>query len=135
MLPAIDDQLGSRPLGADVGRAPGGRVIPPRTPDFLPIGKVESRDKSIRQHVALHEHAVAVNDRRTGESPFQVRAFGIRHVVIDCRTDSQCSQIPLPAAMAVQVVTIQPFGAKERDHVRAVGGHGAIGVRGLGMAL
>src|SRR5207244_13096510 len=28
-----------------------------------------------------------------------------------------------------------PFGPKERDHVRAVGGHGAIGVRGLGMAL
>ena len=63
VFPAIDDQLGPRPFGAYVRRAPGGRVIARRAPDFLSIDNIECRDKSIGQHIALHEHSVAVNDR------------------------------------------------------------------------
>src|SRR5260221_13766155 len=37
--------------------------------------------------------------------------------------------------MSVHIVAIKSFGPKERDDVRAVGGHGAIGMSGFGMAL
>jgi hypothetical protein len=135
VLPAVDEQLRPRPLRQYIRRAPGRGVIAPRAPDFFAVGDVKGGDKSVREYVALHEDEIAVNDRGTGESPFQCDALGIRNVVVNDWAGSQYSKIFLPAEASLQIVAKQPFGSEERNHVLPVGCHRAISMRGLGMAF
>ena len=85
MFPAIDEQLGPWSFVANVRRTPRRGVIARRAPDFFPIAQIQCRDKSVSQYVALDEDSVTVNDRRTGEAPFQIHTLRIGLVVVNDR--------------------------------------------------
>src|SRR5262249_8695302 len=91
MFPTINDELRARRVGTNIRRAPSCGVIARGAPDLFPIGKVESRDKSVGQHVALHEDTITVNDGGTGKSPFEIHAFGVQRVVVNHWTGPQNS--------------------------------------------
>src|ERR1041385_5618850 len=104
-------------------------------PELFPISQIERSDKSVGQHVALNKDPVAVNDRRTGETPFQVRALRIRRIIVNHGAGAQDSPILLPAWVSIQIKAVQTFGAKEGDETLSVGSHRAIGMRCLWMTL
>src|SRR5258708_1246121 len=104
MFPAIDDELGASSVGANSRSAPGGGIIAPRAPELAAIGEVERSDEAIGQHVALDEDAVAVDNRRAGEAPFEAGAFRVPLVVVDDRTGPQGSQVFLPARVPFEVI-------------------------------
>ncbi len=56
-------------------------------------------------------------------------------VRINRRRGAQRSQVLFPSQAPGEIVTIKALGTKERDDVCAIGRHGAVGVRGLGMAF
>src|ERR1044071_1980169 len=135
VFPAINEELGAWPINADVWRAPGGSIITRGAPDFLAISKIESRNKSVRQHIALDENTAVVDNGRTGETPLQVCAFRIRHVIIDDGTDSQRAEVLFPAQISLHIVAVQSLGAKESYQIVSVGSHGAISVSRLSVAF
>src|SRR5262249_40443778 len=98
-----------------------------RPPELAPIGDAEGGQEAAFLDVALDDHAVAVDDRRTAELP--LRGWDEEEAGIED------AELLLPEEIPIGVVAVKPLRAEEGHDVLSIGGDGAVRVRGLRMAL
>src|SRR5437660_624066 len=91
------------------------------------VFKAVGRDERILAQIALQDHPVLVNDRRTAETPFVLGEHNEAGI--------ERAQVALPQELAFKVVTIESFRAETSDHVPAVRRRGAVGLAPLEMPL
>src|SRR5262245_3392539 len=101
----VGDKFDPRRTFKDRRRTPRWDLVPIGTPELLPRLQVECRNERILLDVALHDHAILVNDRRATDSPLVVR--------IVKPAGTQFPKILLPKEVALEIVGVEPFGAKE----------------------